>query len=44
MELTAEYAMTDRTNTTALSKGESYRQSVGDIVRIQDQPSNRIEG
>ncbi len=37
MELTAEYTFTDRTNTTALSKGESYRQFVGDIIRLQFQ-------
>ncbi len=29
--------MTDRTNTTALATGESYRQFVGDIIRIQFQ-------
>ena len=37
MELTLGYTMTDRTNTTALAKGESYRQFVGDIIRIQFQ-------
>ena len=37
MELTAQYTMTDRTNTTALATGPSYRQFVGDIIRIQFQ-------
>jgi len=37
MELTAEYTFTDRTNTTALSSGESYRQFNGDIIRLQFQ-------
>ena len=37
MELTLDYTFTDRTNTTALSKGESYLQFAGDIVRIQFQ-------
>jgi hypothetical protein len=37
MELTAEYAFTDRTNTTAFSTGRSYRQFDGDIIRIQFQ-------
>ena len=37
MELTAEYTFTDRTNTTVLSQGESYRQFVGDIIRLQFQ-------
>jgi hypothetical protein len=37
MELTAGYTMTDRTNTTALSKGTSYGQFVGDIIRLQFQ-------
>jgi hypothetical protein len=37
MELTAELTFTDRTNTAAQSTGESYRQFVGNIFRVQFQ-------
>lgn len=37
MELTAQYTITDRTNTTALASGPSYRQFDGQLLRLQFQ-------
>jgi phosphate-selective porin len=37
MELVTQYTLTDRTNTTALSTGESYRQFDGQLLRMQFQ-------
>jgi hypothetical protein len=37
MELVTQYTVTDRTNTTALSTGESYRQFEGQLLRMQFQ-------
>ena len=37
MELTTELTFTDRTNTAAMSNSESYRQFVGNILRVQFQ-------
>jgi len=37
MELTTQLTFTDRTNTSALSSGESYRQFVGNLFRVQFQ-------
>jgi hypothetical protein len=37
MELTTGYTFTDRTNTTAMSTGESYGQFEGEILRMQFQ-------
>jgi hypothetical protein len=37
MELTTQLTFTDRTNTSALSSGESYRQFVGNLLRVQFQ-------
>lgn len=37
MELVTQYTLTDRTNTTALASGESYRQFQGQLLRMQFQ-------
>lgn len=37
MELTMEYTFANRTNTVPFLTGESYRQFVGDVIRIQFQ-------
>ena len=37
MELVTQYTITDRTNTTALTSGESYRQFEGQLLRTQFQ-------
>jgi len=37
MELTTQFTFTDRTNTRAFTSGESYRQFIGDLFRIQFQ-------
>ena len=37
MELTTQFAFTDRTNTAAQPIGESYGRFVGDIFRLQFQ-------
>ena len=37
MELVTQYTLTDRTNTTALASGESYRQFEGHLLRMQFQ-------
>lgn len=37
MELTAQYTLTDRTNTTALATGQSYGQFEGSLLRFQFQ-------
>ena len=37
MELVGQYTFTDRTNTVAQADGESYRQFVGEIARLQFQ-------
>ena len=37
MELVTQYTITDRTNTTAMSSGESYRQFEGQLLRTQFQ-------
>lgn len=37
MELVTQYTITDRTNTTALAAGESYRQYAGHLLRMQFQ-------
>ncbi len=37
MELVTQYTITDRTNTTAMATGESYRQFEGHLLRMQFQ-------
>lgn len=37
MELVTQYTITDRTNTTAMATGESYRQYEGHLIRTQFQ-------